>query len=68
MDESMIKIIPVKEYNRSVKPDKNFFRSTFKTNMGYDREFGYVAFYNDSHFWARTKKEALKNIILCWNN
>ena len=56
----MITVMKVTEYNASVKPDYNFFRDTFKTQMGYDRLTGWVASYKNSHFWARTKKEAYK--------
>jgi hypothetical protein len=58
-----IVILPVQEYNRTVKPDPNFFRHTFKTWLGNDRLTGYVSSYKDSHVWAKTKKESYNKLI-----
>lgn len=54
----------VREYNRTVKPDQFFYRMTFKNiRTGEDKKTGYVASYKDSHFWAKTKKQAIQNLL-----
>jgi len=56
-------VVTVREYNQNVKPDDNGFRCTFDTYDGREREYGYVASYKDSHFFARTKKDAIKRCL-----
>jgi hypothetical protein len=63
-----VKIQHVSEYNAEVRREKSDFGcyyNTFRnTRTGGDRMTGYVASYKNCHYLAKTKRQALKNLMI----